>query len=111
MENRRILITDDNTEIHGGYKKILLFDDGEEGSKLSSLSQIILGSTTSSSVHEKADYVIDSAYQGSEALEMVKAAEAKGAPYALVFMDVRMPPGWDGIETTKKILEAVPNTE
>ena len=42
---------------------------------------------------------MDSAFQGREGLEMVKQAAAKGDPYALAFVDVRMPPGWDGVET------------
>jgi predicted signal transduction protein with EAL and GGDEF domain len=48
--------------------------------------------------------VLDSAYQGEEAIEMVRAAHTQGRPYALLFVDVRMPPGLDGIETTARLL-------
>ena len=50
-------------------------------------------------------YDISDAYQGEEAVSMVEKACREGQPYALIFMDVRMPPGIDGIETVQKILE------
>ena len=42
---------------------------------------------------------IDSACQGQEGLERVRKAQSEGRPYAMAFVDVLMPPGWDGIET------------
>ena len=56
-------------------------------------------------------YVVDSAFQGEEALEMVQKSELQNAPYSLVFMDIRMPPGWDGIETIRRIWEQYPHIE
>ncbi|MFA6714458.1 MAG: response regulator [Victivallales bacterium] len=50
-------------------------------------------------------YDIDTAGQGEEAFEMVQAAIKNGAPYAVIFTDMRMPPGWDGLKTAKKIRE------
>ena len=44
-------------------------------------------------------FELDSAYQGKDGFEMVQRAVAAGRPYAMAFMDIRMPPGWDGIET------------
>ena len=62
-------------------------------------------------ISEKPKYQLDHAYQGEEALKMVAAAEKDNMPYALLFMDVRMPPGWDGIETIKRIWDTYPNVE
>lgn len=56
-------------------------------------------------------YDIDHAYQGKEAINMVNRAHAEGDPYSLVFMDVRMPPGMDGIETIQRIWADHPYTE
>ncbi len=56
-------------------------------------------------------FQMDSAYQGQEGYALVREAVAAGRPYAMVFMDVRMPPGWDGIETTLKIWELDPQLE
>src|SRR5581483_9534765 len=54
---------------------------------------------------------VDSAFQGQEGLEMVKQAAANGRPYAMAFVDVRMPPGWDGIETISKIWKQYPELQ
>ena len=48
-------------------------------------------------------FTIDSAQQGQEGLALVRKAVQTGRPYALAFVDARMPPGWDGIETTERI--------
>jgi PAS domain S-box-containing protein len=61
--------------------------------------------------NEAAKFTIDSAFQGQEALEKVKQAIAKGEPYALAFMDVRMPPGWDGIETISRLWKEDPSLQ
>ncbi|MEZ4483397.1 MAG: hypothetical protein R2864_01970 [Syntrophotaleaceae bacterium] len=52
------------------------------------------------------DYEIDFATQGEEALAMVEQARDDGRPYALAFVDGRMPPGWDGIETIQHLWES-----
>jgi len=54
-------------------------------------------------------YILDSAFQGAEALERVQNAVDEGMPYALAFVDIRMPPGWNGVETIKRIWMVDPN--
>jgi len=56
-------------------------------------------------------FPVDSAYQGQEGLEMVKKAQAEGRPYAMAFVDVRMPPGWDGVETTIQLWKSAPDLQ
>ncbi len=56
-------------------------------------------------------FPVDSAYQGQEGLEMVKKAVAEGRPYAMAFVDVRMPPGWDGVETTIQLWKSAPDLQ
>jgi signal transduction histidine kinase len=55
--------------------------------------------------------VIDSALQGEDAFELVTAACAAGRPYALAFVDMRMPPGWDGLTTISKLWEVDPQLQ
>ncbi len=50
-------------------------------------------------------FEIDSAYQGQEGLDLIEKSLRENRPYAMAFVDVRMPPGWDGVETTAKIWE------
>lgn len=42
---------------------------------------------------------------------MVQAAIDNNAPYAVMFTDMRMPPGWDGLKTSKKVREIDKNIE
>ena len=53
-------------------------------------------------------FKIDSAYQGREGLDLIEKSIREERPYALAFVDVRMPPGWDGVETICKIWETYP---
>jgi hypothetical protein len=46
---------------------------------------------------------MDSAFQGAEGLEKVRTARLAGLPYAMAFIDMRMPPGWDGVETAERL--------
>lgn len=56
-------------------------------------------------------FEIDSAFQGQEGLERVQQALAGGRPFAMAFIDVRMPPGWDGIETTAHLWNVDPDLQ
>src|SRR4029079_9942942 len=62
-------------------------------------------------VVELPSYRCDSAFQGNTALETVKDAVANGDAYALAFIDIRMPPGWDGVETILHLWEIDPNIQ
>jgi diguanylate cyclase len=104
--NRRILIVDDTTSIHEDYRKILCAD-ATGSQSLDSIEETLFG--TAPSVRQT--FVLDSAYQGQEALALVKKALADNAPYALVFIDMRMPPGWDGLETIEQLWNVDPNLQ
>ena len=59
----------------------------------------------------QSEFEIDSAYQGEQGLARVYHAIQEGRPYAMAFVDVRMPPGWDGIEVTPKLWVADPDLQ
>src|SRR5687767_4989718 len=48
------------------------------------------------------NFKVHKASNGMEGLEMVKKSIAEGTPYAVIFLDMRMP-GWDGMETAEQI--------
>ncbi len=100
--NRKILVIDDNEEIHKDFRKVLIAETGVD--ELHDLAKEILGETSSKT--EETGFVIDSALQGEEGLAKVKKALRDAKPYALAFVDIRMPPGWDGIETIRRLWEA-----
>jgi two-component system, sensor histidine kinase and response regulator len=97
-KNLRILIVDDSRAIHDDFRKILASKGRPSG--MSSTEAELFGAPAPTNT--AASFELDSAYQGEEAVTMIKRAVAAGRPYAMAFMDVRMPPGWDGIETTEK---------
>lgn len=112
--NNRILIVDDNNSIHRDFNKVLSNPRAEEKRKLAAIEKGLfqdMFDNEKDSPLEHPDYDVDSAFQGEEALDMVIKAFEEDNPYALVFMDVRMPPGWDGIETISRIWERYPEIE
>ncbi len=104
--NRRILIVDDTPSIHDDFRKILGAET-EGDLSLAGTEAALFGTLPM----ERLTFQLDSAYQGQEALELVKRALAEGHPYALVFTDMRMPPGWDGLETIEQLWKADPHLQ
>ena len=104
--NHRILIVDDTTSIHNDFREILCPDNSDEAAA-NALETVLFDEDQP----EGMNFHLDSAYQGQQALEMVRKALADGCPYALAFVDVRMPPGWDGIETIARIWQADPELQ
>jgi diguanylate cyclase (GGDEF)-like protein/PAS domain S-box-containing protein len=111
--NRRILVIDDQRSIHDDFKKIL--DRRAKPTELRDLEAAMFGepgdaagsAAAAGGAPEFAGYHVDFASQGREGYEMVAAA-VKANPYAMAFVDMRMPPGWDGVETIEKIWQADP---
>jgi len=113
MENRhRILLVDDNESIHEDIESILSLNQNSSDG-LQEMEDDLFGSSSiaAATAVTNINYQIDHAYQGEEAVEMVHTAQEEGKPYSLVFMDVRMPPGMDGIEAIQKIWASHPYTE
>jgi diguanylate cyclase (GGDEF)-like protein len=115
-QNNRILIVDDNISIHRDFKKVLSNPRAEEKRKLAQIEKGLFNEAEIELSLEESDldfthYEVESAFQGDEALQKVVKAYEEQHPYALIFMDVRMPPGWDGIETIARIWERYPDIE
>ena len=89
MEHR-ILIVDDSEEIHFLYRKLI-----------AKMNQSNLGIT----------FILDHCYQGEVAVLKVREAQKSNCSYSLVLMDIRMPPGMDGLETIEEIQKEFPFTE
>jgi signal transduction histidine kinase len=100
--NSRILVLDDNEAIHQDFRKILNCDP-EIDAGLSEARTALFGDVAAPIARQS--FQIDSAFQGQEGLALVLQALAENRPYAVAFVDVRMPPGWDGIETIARIWE------
>ena len=98
--NNRILVIDDNADIHADFRKIL----GPAAPASGALDDVMAEFFgPKADAVSQSDFQLDSAFQGKEGLEMVERSIADGRPYAMAFVDVRMPPGWDGVETITRI--------
>jgi diguanylate cyclase len=98
--NRRILVIDDNQDIHADFRKVLSAGRDTSNS-LAAAELALLGEAPARSVDP--GFEVDSALQGQEGVARVKQALEEGKPYAVAFVDMRMPPGWDGLETIERL--------
>ncbi len=99
--NNRLLIVDDNPAIHEDFRRILSPSDfGEEA--LSAAERQLFGEQGERKVL-RPDFQIAFASQGEEGVSLVKNAIEQDRPFAAAIVDVRMPPGIDGIQTVKKL--------
>jgi diguanylate cyclase (GGDEF)-like protein/PAS domain S-box-containing protein len=88
----RVLVVDDDTSIRETYRQILC----PESSGLGALEALISGAPARV---EKTVFDVAEAAQGETALALHKQALAEGRPHQIAFIDMRMPPGWDGLQT------------
>jgi two-component system cell cycle sensor histidine kinase/response regulator CckA len=105
---RRILIIDDNPSIHQDFRKILCPHMGNIVAIDQAEVSLFGGMPASPKVP---GFEVESAYQGQEGVAAVQQAVQSGDPFAIAFVDVRMPPGWDGLETTERIWQADPDLQ
>ncbi len=134
-ENRNILFIDDNEQIHRDFRSDLtqfctsktevvegvaaesgIFTEthstAESLDELNGVGEERAHGTFRLPVPNRSsaefEFKIDSAFQGVEACELMRKAEADGNPYALAFVDLEMPPGIDGMETISRLWEISP---
>lgn len=112
-KNHRILIVDDNEAIHKDIKSILHDSTMLDDEETQALEDELFSDEEdeAAETNEAIEYTIDDAFQGKDAIRMVEKAGSEGHPYSMAFMDVRMPPGLDGIQTIQQIWQHHPDVE
>lgn len=100
--NRRIIVIDDNPSIHEDFSKILR-SSTEDSSSLDAKAALLFGD--SNAVPKSNGFTVDSAFQGQEGIDKIQKAQSENNPYAMAFVDVRMPPGMDGVETIEQAMK------
>ena len=101
----RLLMIDDNPRIHEDYRKILA---GRDQVSVSSAEAALFGKQTQ---QEGPTFDMDSAMQGRDGVERARRALDEGRPYSVAFVDMRMPPGWDGLETIEQLWKIDPEVQ
>ncbi len=96
--NYRVLIVDDQEEIHNDFEEMLA-----SGSTKRATDELAAAFVAQSDKPVLPQFELSHAASGEEACAMVKAAQESNRPFALAYIDVRMPPGTDGVETVRQI--------
>ena len=105
LTNNRILVIDDNRAIHGDFRKILC----PANDTIDQAAAEFFGGPAPAPGPPV--FEIDSAYQGEEGVAALSRTLEEGRPYAMAFVDVRMPPGMDGIETAERLWQLCPELQ
>ncbi len=113
--NRKIIVIDDEESILKDYLMILSPPERDDISdlekKAAELAAELFGEGAKKGKPAEERYELTTALQGEEGFAKVAAAVEKGVPFALAFIDIRMPPGWDGVRTARRIRETDPRIE
>jgi len=110
-ENLRILVADDEQASLELFEQLLSPNEtgNAASSELDKLSERLFGNDS----QKEKPTIIDllTCQSGNQAVEAVKNSLEQDRPFAMAFLDVRMPPGPDGVRTAEKIRKMDPNIE
>ena len=109
--NRRILIIDDNAAIHLDFRKVLGAQAEHTAQAALDVLEANLFGDEAAVAAARPNFDIDSAHQGQEGVAMAHQALVEGRPYAMAFVDMRMPPGWDGLKTIERLWATDPDVQ
>jgi diguanylate cyclase len=104
----RVLTIDDNPAIHEDFKKILSRDTNAD-TALAAEEALLLGEVPPQ--NEDSPFELHSALQGEAGVELARRARVEGRPFAVAFIDMRMPPGWDGLKTIEELWKVDPDVQ
>jgi diguanylate cyclase (GGDEF)-like protein len=107
----RLLIIDDNVAIHQDFLKIFGTTAEKAAEQEFLAAEAALFGEALETASARPVFAIDSAYQGQEGVEKARHAVAEGRPYGMAFIDMRMPPGWDGLETIERLWAIDPHIQ
>lgn len=100
---RRLIVIDDNEKLHEDFRKVF----GSQAAEPCEDEQLLF---EESPVEEEGPkYELTSALQGREGFDLVCRGLQEGQPFDAAFVDMRMPPGWDGLKTICALWEIDPN--
>jgi diguanylate cyclase (GGDEF)-like protein len=104
------LVIDDNAAIHQDFRKVLgTQTEHSAQAALDVLEANLFGDSVVADA--RPNFEVDSAHQGQEGVAMVHQALSEGRPYSMAFVDMRMPPGWDGLKTIERLWITDPDVQ
>jgi PAS domain S-box-containing protein len=108
--NDRVLVIDDDPEIQSAYRLVLSPEPEHRNVSRNKLVQLLPRDRTAEPPAAPR-FEIGIAGQGLEGVDLVTIALGKNQPFAVAFIDIRMPPGFDGMETAARIRRIDPDIE
>ena len=109
--NRRLLVVDDDPGVRDAYAAVFRLPSGESDSERMRLAAALLGVEPPRVVARQQAFDLTVARQGREAAQILSQRLAEGAPPAVAFVDMRMPPGWDGLTTIEELWRIDPRLQ
>jgi len=106
--HRRVLVVDCNRTVHDDLRRILCPELVTGKALEHTGARLVDGDSAQSGTP---NFEVDSAYQGQEATEYVRRALVEGRPYSLAFVNLRMPPGLDGVEIIRELWQIYPDLQ
>src|SRR5258708_13693247 len=104
--NTAVLVIDDEEMVRDNIEEILVPRKNNSATEIGNAASILFDAPTQALLTPRTsnipNFTVHKAANGMEGLELVKKSVANGLPYAVIFLDMRMP-GWDGMETAKQI--------
>lgn len=104
----RILIIDDNPAIYEDFCKVLCPVTAPSKALLDLASAIF---DEAIPAHSISNYRIEYAQRGQDGVRMVQEAQSQRDPYVVAFVDMRMPNGWNGLETISHLWQMDPRLQ
>ena len=106
----RVLIADDDEHILQAYREA--FSSAESTQEMRALDALAAELFEPSDVtDDEPHFDVVACSQGNDAIDLAKQAANDGHPFDVVILDVRMPPGIDGVEAGSQIRELDPDIE
>ena len=109
--NNRIIVIDDDPDVWEAYKAILAPQQLEGKFIARKKMDELVADAGLTGLPDQENFDVSFASQGQEGLQLVKKFLQENRPFAIAFIDVRMPPGWDGMETAVQIRAIDPDIE
>ncbi|MGD9688254.1 MAG: putative bifunctional diguanylate cyclase/phosphodiesterase [Phycisphaerales bacterium] len=104
----RVLIIDDTQAIRDDFRKVLQPREAAPG--LDAAKTALFGDE-GATARSELEFDLGFAPQGEEGVQRLRAAKNEGRPFAVAFVDMRMPPGWDGLKTIRHLWEVDPDLQ
>jgi CheY-like chemotaxis protein len=106
----KVLVADDDENVLECYREA--FGEEDQTNQMKALDLLTAELfDTHKDLEFQPKFNIVACNQGDDAIKFAEAARADGEPFDVVILDVRMPPGIDGVEAGSRIRKLDPDVE